>query len=61
MLDQECRRRLADLLDIAGRADIRVALATHLNDKLAASTNAIDQAQRPATPPLRSPAADHSR
>jgi hypothetical protein len=61
VLDDECRRRLADLLDIAGRADVRIGLTTHLNDKLAALTNAIDQAQRPATPPLRSPTAGHPR
>ena len=61
VLDDECRRRLADLLDIAGRADIRIGLTTHLNDKLAALTNAIDQAQRPPTPPLHSPTADHAR
>lgn len=33
VLDDECRRRLADLLDIAGRADIRIALTTHLNSR----------------------------
>lgn len=60
VIDEECRRRLADLLDIAGRADVRIGLTTHLNDKLAALTNAIDQAQRPATPPLRAPKADPS-
>ena len=57
VLDDECRRRLADLLDIAGRADIRIGLTTHLNDKLAALTNAIRDAQEPAAPPLRSPIA----
>ncbi|HEY2223259.1 hypothetical protein [Actinomycetospora sp.] len=61
VLDDECRRRLADLLDIAGRADIRIGLTTHLNDKLAALTDAIDQAQRPATPPMAPPAARYLR
>ena len=61
VLDDECRRRLADLLDIAGRAEVRIGLTTHLNDKLAALTNAMDEAQRPATAPLRSQKAGHPR
>ena len=46
-LDEDARRRLADLLDLAGQAAVREGLNVHVNDRLGGLTDAILRAQEP--------------
>lgn len=51
VLDDDVRRRLADLLEVCGNRELREGMHTHVRDKVGALTDAIDRAQAPRTTP----------
>jgi hypothetical protein len=54
-IDDDVRRRLADLLEVCSRTAIYEALNVHVRDKNAALSDEITRAGEPRTQPARPP------